>query len=159
MTAVAPLPSTQHHSALLTSPRLSTARRSSALPPWFFVLVAVSFLCLTVSLLLGSSPSSSSSHPCPYADVLGLDTSSHDKQQQQQHGAAAVRSMPAGHSPVDGLSEDDCPHLAIERQAAQRRQEVQARRHRKELGVMTEEDRQVEGRERAEEDEMRRYEE
>lgn len=60
---------------------------------------------------------------------------------------------------VSGLSEDDCPHLAIERLAANRRMEVEERKRRKELGVMTEEDGRVEQREREEEEEMRRLEE
>ena len=67
--------------------------------------------------------------------------------------------MPSGHMAVDGLSEDDCPHLAIEKLAANRRQETEERRMRAELGVATEEDKGVERREREEEDEMRRWEE
>ena len=141
--AVVTQPATQ-----LTPPRPSSiSRRSSPLPTWFLLLIAVSFLAITLSLLL-SSPSSS--HPCPYADVLGLES-------REQH-ATAVRSIPAGHITVDGLSEDDCPHLAIERMAAKRRQEVEERSRRKELGVMTEEDRRVERQEREEEDEMKRFE-
>jgi len=146
-TATAAQPST-----LLTTPRLPTTRRTSPLPTWFFLLVAVSFLAITLSLLL-TSPSST--HPCPYADVLGLESS------DQQHPAAvrSMHAMPPGHSAVEGLSEDDCPHLAIERLAAKRRLEVEERRRRKELGVQTEEDGRVERREREEEDEIKRFEE
>ena len=147
MTAAASLPPAQP-ATVLVAPRLSTTRRSSPLPTWFLVVVAVSFLVLTLSLLL-SSPSSN--HPCPYADVLGLEA--------KGNSAAAVRSMPAGHMAVDGLSEDDCPHLAIERQAAKSKQEREERSRRKELGVMTEEDGRVERQERQEEDAMRRFEE
>ena len=136
----------------LRSARASNTRHFPILPPWLLLVIAVSFLALTLSLLLATP---SSSHPCPYADVLGLDTphSSH------QHPIAAVRAIPAGHQPVSGMNEDDCPHLAIERLTARRRQESEERRKRAELGMKTEEDERLERREREEEDLMRQLEE
>ena len=106
------------------------SRSSSSPPPWLFAVISVSFLVLALSLLL-SSPTTN--HPCPYADVLGLEktTSALEAREADVRGEYA---MPAGHVSVEGRGEEDCPHLMIQRIARERQQRREDRRRRQEAG-------------------------
>ena len=122
-----PLPQSTPHTRT-SSPRSSSPL--SRLPSWFLPLLSLAFLSLTLALLLAPTPTT---HPCPYADVLGL-TPSPPSSTLSPATVDPASALPPGHPPSAGLSEDDCPHLTIQRLARERLQQREERESRRALG-------------------------
>ena len=110
------------HSALRPA-HTATSSPPFRLPSWLLLVISFGFLALTLSLLLAPTPTN---HPCPYADVLGLTP--------VPSAVDPSVSMPAGHPAVDGQSEDDCPHLTIQRIARERQAQREEQQRRRAMG-------------------------
>ena len=136
LTSASSIPSSTHTNSTPLHPppplpRSTPRTRSSSsplsrLPSWFLLLLSLAFLSLTLLLLLAPTPTT---HPCPYADVLGLTPN--PSSTPSPATIDPTLTLPPGHPPPTGLSEDDCPHLTIQRlarEAQQRREERERRR-------------------------------